>query len=129
MTGAACHDHEQDNGRKRKGEETFMVTQTTEGLLIYSQDEDAYYLFPREAMEQARVSAEHRAAIEAAVAGSNDVSGFLLTNSVSTTPSAETLAQQQQMNSLQNALNTSTKTGGTLNTSLFTGLIGTWPVR
>jgi hypothetical protein len=106
-----------------------MVTQTTEGLLIYSQTEDTYYLFSREAMERARVSAEHRAAIESAVAESNDVSGFLLTNSISTTPDAGTLAQQQQMNSLQNALSTSTKTGGTLNTSLFTGLVGTWPVR
>ena len=106
-----------------------MVTQTTEGLLIYAQTEDAYYLFPREAMERARVSAEHRAAIEAAVAESNDVSGFLLTNSISTTPDAGTLAQQQQMNSMQNALASTMKTGGTLSPSLFTGLIGTWPVR
>ena len=106
-----------------------MTTGTIEGLLIYAQEEDTYYLFPHEAMERARVSAEQRAAIEAAVAESNDVSGFLLTNSISTTPTAGTISQQQSLDSMQNALTTSTRTGGTLNTSLFTGLIGTWPVR
>jgi hypothetical protein len=106
-----------------------MSTATTEGLLIYSQEEDAYYLFPREVMERARVSAEQRAAIEAAAAESNDVSGFLLTNSVSTMPTADTLAQQQQLNSLQNAMATGTRSGGTLNTSLITGLLGTWPAQ
>lgn len=106
-----------------------MTTGTIEGLLIYAKDEDTYYLFPREAMERARVSAEGRTAIEAAVAERNDVSGFLLTTSISPTPTADTLAQQQSANSMQSALTSSTRTGGTLNTSLFTGLVGTWPVR
>jgi hypothetical protein len=107
-----------------------MSTATIEGLLIYSQEEDAYYLFSREAMERARVSAEQRTAIEATAAESNDVSGFYLINGVSANPTAQSVAQQQSANALQNALNSvPQKSSGSGFASLFTGMIGTWPAR
>lgn len=58
-----------------------------------------------------------------------DVSGFLLTNSVSTMPTADALAHQNSMNSLQNAVSSPTRTGGTLSAGLLQGLMGTWPAR
>jgi hypothetical protein len=52
-------------------------TETTADVLIVTDQAGNYYLLDRAVMEQARVPAEHRAAVEHAVAADADVSGFI----------------------------------------------------
>jgi hypothetical protein len=48
----------------------------TEGLLVYHRDDDSYYFFTPEMLEQARVPLQRRAAAEQ-VLGEVDVTGFM----------------------------------------------------
>jgi hypothetical protein len=55
----------------------------SEGLLVYNRQDDSYYFFTAEMLEQARVPLQRRAAAEQAL-GEVDVTGFMATRTPET---------------------------------------------